>query len=66
MTLLGIEPQVFSFTAGSSVTLQHNLLVSAGLEIDMICGNKQEADAAPYIVWVGTLWHMSAGMVQLA
>jgi hypothetical protein len=64
--LLGIEPQVFSFTAGSSLTLQHNHLVSTGLEVDVICGSKQEADAGPYIVWVGTLWHMSGGMVQLA
>jgi len=66
LPLLGIEPQVFSFTAGSSLTLQHNLLVSAGLEVDMICGSKQEADAGPYIVWVGALWHMSASTVQLA
>lgn len=66
LPVVGVEPHVFSLIDGSSVTLQQNLLVLAGLEVDMICGNKQEADAGPYIVWVGTLWHMSAGMVQLA
>lgn len=66
LPVVGVEPQVFSFVAGSSVTLQHNLLVLAGLEVDMICGIKQEADAGQYIVWAGTLWHMSAGMLQSA
>jgi hypothetical protein len=58
------EPQVYSFTAGNLVTHWHDCLVLAGLEVDMICGNKLEAAAGQYVIWVGAPWHVSVDMVQ--
>jgi hypothetical protein len=65
LSLLGLKPQVCSVPAGSSVTLWHNCLMFAELEVDVIYGNKQESDADPCIVLVDTLWPMWAGTVRL-